>query len=136
MREVIVGLSIRKTHTLDPEVLLVCKKGVWITPGGKVEGKERPYDTLFREFRQELPEARITAATQPWPKHFRGISPHLQQRIRITVIMVDVYGRLGPAAEIQEARYIPFSELATYTLSVETRRIIAYWQKQYRRAPS
>jgi ADP-ribose pyrophosphatase YjhB (NUDIX family) len=86
------------------ELLLVCKKGVWITPGGKLFEGESYEECLTRELSEELPGVEVKL-TKRW-RDFEGFTPRSKTPISISTYFGTVAGLIYPAAEISDARYV------------------------------
>ena len=98
MREVVAAIILS-----DKRLLVVKKKGTWITPGGKLVAGELYADCLRREVAEELSGTRITNIRAY--KIFEGIGLPCDGVVRVHFYFTDIDGGLGKIA----------SELEDYT---------------------
>lgn len=118
------------------DTLLVRKRGmpVYLQSGGKIEGVETPKATLAREMHEELgltiPPSRMT----PFGC-FEAEAANLPDHIVVAhVFRIQLHDEpITPAAEIQEAIWVPLHEAPALPLAPLTRDHILtlYWQMQF-----
>lgn len=105
----------------EGKLLLVCKKGVWILPGGKHQGVETDEECLRREFLEEIS---AIARVGEYLGFIRGISPHSKTNVVVRIYLGEVSGDIVPRNEISDARFFSASELSELHLSDVTRSIV------------
>ena len=103
------------------KLLLVLKKGVWILPGGKLEGDESDHECLVREIFEELPGVELVIGD--FFDEFQGEAPHLKEEFETRVYYAGVSGDILPAAEISGSCWTKTPE--DLNLSEVTGKIVA-----------
>ena len=107
-------------------LLLVKKKDVWILPGGKPKKEDKSYfDTLFREFSEELPGTGIFVGR--YYGKFSDKTPHSHKDLTAKVYFGKVENLGYSSAEISDRKYI--SDFENYTLSKITEKIVESLKK-------
>ncbi len=118
------------------DTLLVRKRGmpVYLQSGGRIEGTESPMMTLAREMHEEL--GLIVPPTRMAPFGcFEAEAANLPDHIVVAhVFRVQLHDEIiTPAAEIEEAIWVPLHEAPALPLAPLTRDhiITLYWQMQF-----
>ncbi len=118
------------------DTLLVRKRGmpVYLQSGGRIEGTESPKMTLAREMHEEL--GLIVPPTRMAPFGcFEAEAANLPDHIVVAhVFPVQLHDEIiTPAAEIEEAIWVPLHEAPALPLAPLTRDhiITLYWQMQF-----
>lgn len=118
------------------DTLLVRKRGapVFMQSGGKIEGAETPKETLARELHEELglkiPPSRMVPFGC-FEAEAADVPDHL---VIAYVFRVQLHEEVvAPAAEIDEAIWMPIHEVPALPLAPLTRNHILtlYWQMQF-----
>lgn len=105
----------------DSKLLLVCKKGVWILPGGKPQHDEGDEGCLERECMEEI------AVAIKVGKHFTtvvGTTPHTGDQLVARAYLGEVSGEVFPQNEISDAQFFTPDEINGLTVSDITLKII------------
>ncbi len=118
------------------DTLLMRKRGmpVYLQSGGRIEGTESPKMTLAREMHEEL--GLIVPPTRMAPFGcFEAEAANLPDHIVVAhVCRVQLHDEIiTPAAEIEEAIWVPLHEAPALPLAPLTRDhiITLYWQMQF-----
>lgn len=102
-------------------LLLVKKENVWILPGGKSEKKDKSdYETLIREFNEELPGTKIFLFS--YYDTFIGKTPHSNRDLAAKVYFGKVENLGRASSEINDAKYI--MDFENYNLSKIIQEIV------------
>lgn len=120
MVRVVSGIAIDRYHRL----LMVRKKGVWILPGGKIKKGEYDLECLFREFREELPNAWVTILSEG--KIFQGTALHSKKKISVKTYFVEVTNSIEVAQEIEAAEWVKERDFENYPMSEAMADVIAH----------
>lgn len=107
----------------EGKILLCCKKGIWILPGGKIVEGESDTACIIRECQEEIPGSTVSISS--FFGNFEGITPHSKTLIGTRVYLGTISEDITPAAEIErtgeftkeEVASLPVSELTTKILS-------------------
>ncbi len=98
----------------DGKVLSTLSKGkdTYYIPGGKREGQEKDEETLIRECKEEL-TIDIKEDTIKYYGTFEAQAHGKSEGIlvKMTCYMADFDGKLEPSSEIQELRWLDYSNL-------------------------
>ena len=98
----------------DGKILSTLSKGkdTYYIPGGKREGQEKDEETLIRECKEEL-TIDIKEDTIKYYGTFEAQAHGKSEGIlvKMTCYMADFDGKLEPSSEIQEIRWLDYSNL-------------------------
>lgn len=91
------------------KILLTRKKktSIFISPGGKIEPGETPQECLKREIKEEI-DTEVVAAKLFCTNHATAALEN--KKIEISSWLVEITGDPVPSSEIDELRWISFSE--------------------------
>ena len=103
-------------------LLLTKKKKTWILPGGKPLDGETDYDCLFREINEELGLSKEQISITNYYKNFIGRTPHKGDLLENIVYFGILKGKIKPANEISEAKYV--KDFEYYNLSDITQKVV------------
>ena len=103
-------------------LLLTKKKNIWILPGGKPLDGETDYDCLIRELNEELRLSKEQILITNYYKNFIGKTPHKKDLLENIAYFGTLKGKIKPANEISEAKYIINFE--NYNLSDITKKVV------------
>ena len=103
-------------------LLLTKKKETWILPGGKPLDGETDYDCLFREINEELGLSKEQISITNYYKNFIGKTPHKGDLLENIVYFGILKGKIKPANEISEAKYV--KDFEYYNLSDITQKVV------------
>lgn len=105
----------------DEKLLLVCKKGVWILPGGKPDRDESHHQCLERECLEEIT---VSIRIGRYFTTITGTTPHTGDQLTAHAYLGDVLDEVFPQNEISGAQFFTASELDCLDISEITRKII------------
>ncbi len=109
----------------DKEILLFKKNLTWILPGGKPSYGESDFEALGREFKEEASNAEIRIMS--YYGSFIGIPPNTQKILESIVYFSELKKpdlKLVPSREIEEIRFVSYSEANKLKVSDITKKII------------
>lgn len=118
MKRITAGLVALQDNCL----LLVCKRDVWIPPGGKPEKGESLVDCLIRECSEELPKCALSDIS-PFG-YWDAVAPHKGDTIECWMFQGVIKGELMPSREITDARWVPNNELDHLSLSTSVEQVV------------
>jgi len=123
MKTVIDGVCIQNNR-----ILLVKKKDTWIFPGGKIEVFEEKNDCLSREFKEELPNIKVSI--REFYKSFNGITPFSKSEVFVEVFFIEIIGNdISTGTEILDSGFFKKEELLNLKISDITREILNNLEK-------